>query len=78
MATVQSDQQTPKLITVPEGKICDYIDNSFRGDTPEEYVRQNIEKRMVNELKYPKDRIKVEYTIKVGDAKKRVDIAIFE
>lgn len=79
MAVLTSlDQQAPKLITVPEGKICDYVDNTFRSDTPEEYVRQNIEKRMVNELKYPKDRIKVEFTIKVGDAKKRVDIAIFE
>jgi len=75
---VSSDQPIQKLITVPEGKICDYIDNTFRSDTPEEYVRQNIEKRLVNELKYPKNRIKVEHTIKVGDAKKRVDIAIFE
>lgn len=73
-----SGQQELKLITVPEGKICDYVDNTFRNDTPEEYVRQNIEKRLVNELKYPKDRIKVEHTIKVGDAKKRVDLAIFE
>ncbi|NTW76907.1 MAG: N-6 DNA methylase [Syntrophaceae bacterium] len=67
----------PSVITVPEGKICDYIDNTFRNDTPEEYVRQNIEKRLINELKYPKERIKVEHTIKVGDAKKRVDLAIF-
>lgn len=76
--TPTADQQPPRLITVPEGKICDYIDNTFRSDTPEEYVRQNIEKRLVNELKYPKDRIKVEHTIKVGDARKRVDLAIFE
>ena len=29
-----------KVIVIPEGKICDYIDGKFRNDTPEEYVRQ--------------------------------------
>src|SRR5690554_6143632 len=65
------------IITIPEGKICDYIDGKFRNDTPEEYVRQNIEKRLVNELKYARERIKVEYGIKVGSNRPRVDIAIF-
>lgn len=37
-----------KVIVIPEGKICDYIDGKFRNDTPEEYVRQTIEKRLVN------------------------------
>ena len=42
-----------KPIVVPEGKICDYIDGkTFRNDTPEEYVRQTIEKRLINEHKY--------------------------
>ena len=47
-----------KIIKVPEGKICDYIDGKFRKDTPEEYVRQTIEKRLVNEHKYEPERIK--------------------
>ena len=38
-----------KVIVIPDGKICDYIDGKFRNDTPEEYVRQTIEKRLVNE-----------------------------
>lgn len=54
------------LIVIPEGKICDYIDGKFRNDTPEEYVRQNIEKRLVNEHKYLKDRIAIEFTVKGG------------
>jgi len=65
------------LIVIPEGKICDYIDGKFRNDTPEEYVRQNIEKRLVNEHKYPKDRIAVEFTLHVGSRKPRADIVIF-
>jgi len=66
-----------KVIVIPENKICDYIDNKFRNDTPEEYVRQNIEKRLVNEHKYPKDRIGVEFTLAVGSRKPRADIVVF-
>lgn len=65
------------ILTIPEGKICDYIDGKFREDTPEEYVRQNIEKRLVNEHKYNKERISIEYTLKAGSKKPRADIVIF-
>ncbi|TCK58384.1 N-6 DNA methylase [Seleniivibrio woodruffii] len=65
------------VISIPEGKIKDYIDGTFRNDTPEEYVRQTVEKRLVNEHKYSKDRIKVEYTMQMGSGKKRADIVIF-
>lgn len=51
------------IITIPDGKIADYIDGKFRNDTPEEYVRQTIEKRLINEHKYVPEQIKVEYTI---------------
>ncbi len=67
----------PRVITIPEGKISDYIDGKFRNDTPEEYVRQNIEKRLVNEHKYDRKYIAVEYTIVVGTRKPRADIVIF-
>ena len=50
-----------KIIKVPEGEICDYIDGKFRKDTSEEYVRQTIEKRLVNEHKYDPKRIKIEF-----------------
>jgi type I restriction enzyme M protein len=63
---------------VPDNKIVDFIDGKFRPDTPEERVRQNISKRLVNSLHYPKSRIKVEYGIKLGSAKPRIDISIFK
>lgn len=69
---------TQKIISIPEGKICDFIDGTFRKDTPEEYVSQTLEKRLVNEHKYAKSRIRVEYPVKVGDAKKRVDLAVWD
>lgn len=65
------------IITIPEGKIRDYIDETIRPDTPEEYVRQTVEKRLVNEHKYLKDRIKIEYSVQMGSRKKRADIVIF-
>ncbi|MGV2391223.1 MAG UNVERIFIED_CONTAM: type I restriction enzyme HsdR N-terminal domain-containing protein [Microcystis novacekii LVE1205-3] len=40
------------LPTLPDGKVCDFIDQKTRNDTPEEYVRQNIERRLVLELGY--------------------------
>ncbi len=66
-----------KIIKVPDGEICDYIDGRFRKDTPEEYVRQIIEKRLVNEHKYKPEYIKIEFGLKIGSRRPRADIAIF-
>lgn len=66
-----------KFIIIPEGKVRDYIDGTIRKETPEEYVRQTVEKRLVMEHKYMKSQIKVEYTVKMGDGKKRADIVVF-
>ena len=67
-----------KVIVVPDGKICDYVDGKFRKDTPEEYVRQTIEKRLVNEHKYLPEQIEIEFTLKLGSNKPRADIVIFD
>ncbi|NBH13869.1 restriction endonuclease subunit M [Lachnospiraceae bacterium] len=67
-----------KVIVIPDGKICDYIDGKFRNDTPEEYVRQTIEKRLVNEHKYAPEQIAIEYTLQLGSRKPRADIVIFD
>lgn len=67
-----------KVIVIPDGKICDYIDGKFRNDTPEEYVRQTIEKRLVNEHKYLTSQIKIEFILQVGSRKPRADIVIWD
>ena len=67
-----------KVIKVPDGMVCDYIDGKLRKDTPEEYVRQTIEKRLVNEHKYKPSQIKIEFTLKLGSRRPRADIVIFE
>ena len=65
------------VLVIPEGKVRDYIDGTIRNDTPEEYVRQTVEKRLVNEHKYVKERIAVEYPVQMGSGRKRADIVIF-
>lgn len=65
------------VATLPDGKICDFIDQKVRNDTPEEYVRQNIERRLVLELGYLPEQIEVEYPIKQGSKTVRLDLAIF-
>jgi type I restriction enzyme M protein len=71
----------PTIVTVgsvPEGKVADYLTGRFVRDTPEEYVRQNIEKALVRQYKYsPKD-CTPEFSIKVGSSRKRVDIVVFD
>lgn len=65
------------ILIIPEGKVRDYVDGTIRNDTPEEYVRQTVEKRLVNEHKYDKQRIAVEYHVHIGSGRKRADIVIF-
>ncbi|MBQ3693520.1 MAG: N-6 DNA methylase [Synergistaceae bacterium] len=64
-------------ISVQEGKILDFVDGQQRNDTPEEYVRQTIEKRLINELKYKREQIKIEFGIKTGSSRPRADIVIW-
>ena len=69
--------ETKVIISIPEGKLRDYIDGTIRPDTPEEYVRQTVEKRLINEHKYSKNQIKIERLVQMGSGKKRADIVIF-
>ena len=72
-----SDSMQPKVLKVPDGKVVDYIDLTLRNDTPEEYVRQTVEKRLVNEHQYSPEQIKIEFSLKLGSRRPRADIAIF-
>ena len=46
--------------------------------TPEEWVRQQLLHRMVEQLGYPASLIAVEQAITVGEAKKRCDAVIYD
>lgn len=46
--------------------------------TPEEAIRQLFLDKLLNEYRYPKDRIAVEYVVTFGREKKRADIVIYD
>jgi type I restriction enzyme M protein len=69
--------QNVSLLPVPRGKVIDFVDGKLRGDTPEEYVRQEMEKSLVREYRYLRAEIAVEFKIKMGILNKRVDLAVF-
>ena len=70
------EQPVPAII-VPQGKILDFIDGKLRNETPEEYVRQEIEKSLVREYRYMREEVAVEFRVRLGRASKRADLAIF-
>lgn len=77
MPTALSMPTVQTVGSVPEGEVADFLTGVFVRDTPEEYVRQNIEKALVRQYKYsPKD-CAPEFSIRVGSSKKRVDIVVF-
>lgn len=64
--------------SVPDGKVADFLTGKFVNDTPEEYVRQNIEKALVRQYKYAPADCAPEFTIRVGSSRKRADIVVFD
>lgn len=62
---------------IPPGKIKCFITGKLRNDTPEEKVRQDVARSLVDEYGYEKSDIDIEFPVKMGRAKKRADIVIF-
>jgi type I restriction enzyme M protein len=63
--------------SVPDGMRLDFLTQRVVRDTPEEYVRQNLEQALVRQYKYQPQDCKPEFPIKVGSSRRRVDIAVF-
>ena len=64
-------------IIVNEGKIKCLITGKLRKETPEEYVRQEYCRVLLDVYNYPKENIEVEFPIKIGSTDKRIDIVVF-
>ena len=58
--------------------IFDEIRKKFVILTPEEWVRQNVVRFLLEEKKYPKSYINVEKIIKINSLTKRYDIIVFK
>ena len=63
---------------VPTGKIRCYITGKLRQDRPEEHVRQRWARSLVEEYRYRKDDIELEFKIKMGIKTKKADIVVFK
>jgi type I restriction enzyme M protein len=63
---------------IPEGKVADFLTGRHVRDTPEEYVRQNLEKALVRQYKYDARDCEPEVPIRVGSSRKRVDVVVFQ
>jgi type I restriction enzyme M protein len=63
---------------IPPGKIRCYITGQLRPDKPEEHVRQRWARSLVDEYKYGRPDVAVEFRIKMGSAAKRADLVIFK
>lgn len=66
-----------KIALVPPGKLQCIVTGKLRPDTPEEHVRQRIARSLMDDYGYEKQDIELEFGVKLGSSKKRVDIAIF-
>ena len=62
---------------VPAGKIRCYITGKLRQDKPEEHVRQRWARSLVEEYRYHRDDIELEFRIKMGVERKKADIVVF-
>ncbi|MFH1934302.1 MAG: N-6 DNA methylase [Pseudomonadota bacterium] len=62
---------------IPPGKIKCFITAKLRSDTPEERVRQEVARALVEEYGYEKTDMDVEFPVKMGRATKRADIVVF-
>ncbi len=64
-------------LVVDEGKILCLITGIMRKETPEEYIRQEYCRILLDVYKYPKENIGLEYSIKQGSSTTRADIVVF-
>ncbi len=73
-----ADQEESASLPPPEGQLVCYITGRLRKDTPEERVRQEWARKLVEEYGYPKGSIGVEVVIPMGRARKRADLVVYE
>src|SRR3972149_1151827 len=68
-------------IEISEGKIVDFIDGKLRTDSELEQIRQNFERTLIEEYRYDRADIAVDYRIKVQDGSsksaKKVSLVVF-
>jgi type I restriction enzyme M protein len=64
-------------LIVDEGNIRCLVTGKMRKETPEEYIRQEYCRILLDVYNYPKGNIDLEYPIKQGSSTTRADIVVF-
>ena len=75
---VAPDASNNVVQLIPAGKIRCFITGILRLDKPEEHVRQRWARSLVEEYRYRREDIWIEFPIKMGVAKKKADIVVFK
>lgn len=70
-------QQSTVLPLIPIGKIRCFVTGVLRKDTPEENVRQRWARSLVEEYRYDRADIAVEFPVKMGRMTKWADLVVF-
>ena len=60
------------------GKVRCFITGEWRNSTPEEKVRQQFGRSLVEEFGYRKSELEFEFPITIGSSQRRADIVVFE
>lgn len=63
---------------LPAGKVRCFVSKKLRKDTPEEHVRQRWARSLVEEYGYDLTDMDVEFSVKMGNVRKRADIVVFK
>ena len=73
-ALIEGDSEEAELLS--SSKVRCFVTASLRKNTPEERVRQEVARSLVEEYGYAKSDIAIEFPIKMGRARKRADIVV--
>lgn len=71
-----------KALEAPEGKIIDFIDGKARPNNELEQVRQNFERTLIEEYRFEKSDVQVDFRIKVQDgsltSQRKIPLVVFQ
>lgn len=73
--------QAPPIVpagTIADDKVIDFLTGKPVPKSPEEEIRQTLEKALVWQYRYDKNYCRPEFPIRVGASRKRVDIVTFD
>jgi type I restriction enzyme M protein len=72
------NSEEDEALVISPGKIKCFVTGKLRKDNPEERVRQDVARSLVEEYGYTKEDIDIEFSIKMGSSRKAVDIVTFD